>query len=124
MRAFQAGRDAFLPVESAPLSETTFHTVARVGEIAEGQGIPVEVEGRMLAVFLVDGQYFAIDDACPHQGAPLSDGLVFDKCVTCTWHGWRFSLEDGRWMDSPKGRIRVGVYPVRLEGDAIQVCVD
>jgi nitrite reductase (NADH) small subunit/3-phenylpropionate/trans-cinnamate dioxygenase ferredoxin subunit len=77
----------------------------------------------MIAVFLDQGRYYAIDDACPHQGAPLSDGLVFDKCVTCTWHGWRFSLEDGSWLDSRKGRIRVGTYPVRVENNEIQISV-
>jgi nitrite reductase (NADH) small subunit len=101
-----------------------YHTVARVGEIAEGHGIPVEVEGRVIAVFLHEGRYFAIDDACPHQGAPLCDGIVFDRSVTCTWHGWRFSLEDGRWLDSPKPRTLLGTYPVRVVDDEIQVSVE
>jgi nitrite reductase (NADH) small subunit/3-phenylpropionate/trans-cinnamate dioxygenase ferredoxin subunit len=101
--------------------DAKFQTVARVGEIPEGEGRPFEVAGRMIAVFLEGGRYFALDDACPHQGAPLCDGIVGDKSVTCTWHGWRFSLEDGRWLDSP--RTRVGTYPVRVEGDEIQVAV-
>lgn len=106
------------------MSSETFKTVAKVGEIVEGQGLACEVDGQMVAVFLEQGKYYAIEDSCPHQGAPLSDGIVFDKCVTCTWHGWRFSLEDGRWMDSPKSRTRVASYPVRVEGDEIQVSVD
>jgi nitrite reductase (NADH) small subunit len=101
-----------------------YHTVARVGEIADGRGIPVQIEGREIAVFLDEGNYFAIDNACPHKGAPLCDGIVFDKTVTCTWHGWRFSLEDGRWIDSPTRRTRTGTYAVRIEGDLIQVAVD
>ena len=100
----------------------TFHTVARVGEIPESQGRVVEVEGRMIAVFLDEGKYYAIDDACPHQGAPLSDGIVFDKSVTCTWHGWRFSLVNGRHLDG--SRCRVATYPVRVVADEIQVAVD
>jgi nitrite reductase/ring-hydroxylating ferredoxin subunit len=72
-----------------------FHTVAQVGELAEGQGMPVEVDGRMIALFLDGGQYYAMDDCCPHQGAPLSDGIVYEKSVECSWHGWRFSLESG-----------------------------
>jgi nitrite reductase (NADH) small subunit/3-phenylpropionate/trans-cinnamate dioxygenase ferredoxin subunit len=99
-----------------------FQTVARVGEVLEGQGRSFEVAGRMVAVFLDEGQYYAIDDACPHRGAPLCDGIVFDRSVTCTWHGWRFSLVDGRWVDNP--RTRVGVYPVRVVGDEIQVAVE
>jgi nitrite reductase (NADH) small subunit/3-phenylpropionate/trans-cinnamate dioxygenase ferredoxin subunit len=106
---------------SPALSAETFHTVARVGEIPEGEGRPFEVDGRMIAVFREGDRYYALDDVCPHQGAPLSDGIVEDKCVTCTWHGWRFSLQDGRWMDSP--RTRVPCYPVRVVGEEIQVGV-
>ncbi len=101
------------------MASETFRTVARVGEIPEGQGRVFEVDGAMIAVFLDGGAYYAIDDACPHQGAPLSDGIVFDKSVTCTWHGWRFSLEDGRHLDG--SRSRVASYPVRVVGDEIQV---
>lgn len=103
------------------MAPNTFHTVARVGEIPEGQGRAFDIDGRIIAVFLEGGKYYAVDDTCPHQGAPLSDGIVFDKSVTCTWHGWRFSLEDGRWLDSP--RIRIGTYPVRVVDDEIQVSV-
>jgi nitrite reductase (NADH) small subunit len=98
-----------------------YHTVARVGEIGEGRGVPVEIDGRTIAVFLECGTYYAIDDTCPHKGAPLSDGIVFDRSVTCTQHGWRFSLEDGRALDSFERRARIGAYPVRVVGDLIQV---
>lgn len=101
------------------MSSTTYQTVAKVGEIPEGQGRVFEVDGRMIAVFQDEGEYYAMDDACPHQGAPLSDGLVADKTVICTWHGWRFSLETGRHLEG--SRCRVTTYPVRVEGDEIQV---
>ena len=99
-----------------------YHSVARVGEVVEGRGVPIKVDGRDIALFLDEGQYFAIDDFCPHKGAPLHDGIVYDRSVTCLWHGWRFSLEDGRWLNSP--RTCVGTYPVRVVGDEIQVSVD
>ncbi len=98
-----------------------YQTVAKVGEVVEGQGFPVDVDGRPIAVFLAGGEYYAIDDSCPHQGAPLCDGLVEGKAVVCTWHGWRYSLEDGRRLDASRGKV--GVHRVRLEGDAIQVAL-
>jgi nitrite reductase (NADH) small subunit/3-phenylpropionate/trans-cinnamate dioxygenase ferredoxin subunit len=107
---------------SEVLANERFHAVARVGEIPEGQGRPFEVEGRMIAVFLDEGKYYAIDDVCPHQGAPLCDGIVYDRSVTCTWHGWRFSLEDGRHLDG--SRCRVDTYPVRIVDDQIEVGVE
>lgn len=99
-----------------------FQTVARVGEVAEGLGRAFEVGGRVVALFLVDGEYYAIDDACPHQGFSLHDGAVIDRTVTCLWHGWRFDLADGRWLDDPA--VRVGTFPVRVVGDEIQVAAD
>ncbi len=107
----------------SPVVPEVYQTIAKVGEIPEGEGRPFEVSGRMIAVFLESGVYYAIDDACPHQGAPLCDGMISNKSVTCTWHGWRFSLEDGRWLDSPKSKVGVGSYPVRVAGDEIQVLV-
>jgi nitrite reductase (NADH) small subunit/3-phenylpropionate/trans-cinnamate dioxygenase ferredoxin subunit len=102
----------------------TYRTVAKVGEIPEGQGRVFEIDGALVAIFLAGGTYYALDDACPHQGAPLSDGIVFDqdKSVTCTWHGWRFSLENGRHLEG--SRCRVATYPVRVQGDEIQVAFD
>ncbi|MBV8076481.1 MAG: Rieske (2Fe-2S) protein [Planctomycetaceae bacterium] len=103
------------------MDSETFHTAARVGEIAEGRGKPCAVEGRSIAVILDGGTYYAIDAACPHKGAPLCDGLVFDGSVICARHGWRFSLADGRRLDGL--RHRVETYAVRVIGDEIQVSV-
>ncbi|MEZ6075449.1 MAG: Rieske (2Fe-2S) protein [Pirellulaceae bacterium] len=48
-------------------------------------------------------KYYAIDDFCPHQGASLAAGYIVEGCaVACAWHHWRFSLEDGTWLDNPK----------------------
>jgi nitrite reductase (NADH) small subunit len=96
-------------------------TVARVGAIVEGRGITCQVGERLLAVFLSDGSYQAIDDLCPHMGASLGAGEVCDGVVTCPWHAWRFSICDGTWRDNPK--LKVGHYEVRVEGDEVQVRV-
>lgn len=100
-----------------------FHTVAHVGDIPEGEGRAYPVNGRMVAVFLEAGEYFAIADACPHMGASLASGYVEAGSVTCPWHAWRFCIRDGSWLDSPKSKVRTDSYAVRLQGDEIQVCV-
>jgi len=94
-------------------------TVAKVGEIPEGGSIVVEVGRKLVAVFHSGGQYFAIDDRCPHAGASLSDGPVEGGIVTCPWHYWRFRLCDGAWADNP--RIKTGAYPVLVVGDEIRI---
>ena len=98
-----------------------FRTVCKVGEIAEGEGKAVQVGTKLIAVFHAGGAYRAIDDTCPHMGASLSDGYVENGSVTCPWHAWRFRLSDGAWADNP--RLKIGCYPVRVEGDEVQVQV-
>lgn len=98
----------------------SFHTVAKVGSIKEGEGATVTAGEKLLALFLHNGEYHAIDDMCPHQGASLGSGHLDDQgAVTCPWHAWRFSICDGTWCDNPK--LKVDTYEVRIEGDEIQV---
>jgi nitrite reductase (NADH) small subunit/3-phenylpropionate/trans-cinnamate dioxygenase ferredoxin subunit len=98
-----------------------FHAVCRVADLVEGEGRTVRVGNRLIAVFCDRGRLFAIDDVCPHMGASLSGGYVEDGIVTCPWHAWRFRLADGAWADNP--RIKIGSYPVRVEGEEVQVQV-
>lgn len=100
---------------------TEFQTVCRVGDIPAGEGRAFQVSGRMVAVFLVDGQYTAIDDTCPHMGASLASGYVEENAVTCPWHAWRFCVRDGTWLDNPRASLRQDVFEVRVVGNEIQV---
>ncbi|HMP04468.1 MAG TPA: Rieske 2Fe-2S domain-containing protein [Gemmatales bacterium] len=96
-----------------------FRTLARVADVPEGQAKAFPVGPKSVAIFNQAGTFFAIDDLCPHMGASLANGVVRDGVVACTWHGWRFRLHDGCWMNSPK--LKIGRYPVRVVGDEIQV---
>ena len=98
-----------------------FRVVCRVGDLPEGSSKTVEVGNQLIALFYRDGQYYAIDDVCPHMGASLSGGEVANGIVTCPWHAWRFRLADGAWADNP--RIKIGCYPVRVVGEEIQIAV-
>jgi nitrite reductase (NADH) small subunit/3-phenylpropionate/trans-cinnamate dioxygenase ferredoxin subunit len=98
-----------------------FTAVCRVDDLAEGEGKTVAVEGKLIALFCDKGQYYAIDDVCPHMGASLGEGYVENGVVTCPWHAWRFRLADGAWADSP--RIKIGCYAVRIVDGEIQIAV-
>jgi len=104
-----------------PSSSPDFVTVARVGEIEEGQAKAFEVGESIVAVFLHDGQYYAIDDMCPHMGASLATGHfdVQQMNVACPWHGWRFDVRDGTWCDNR--RIKTDVFAVRIVDGDIQL---
>ena len=82
-----------------------FHTVAKVGDIVTNEGRAFVVGKRIVAVFFDGTDYRAIDDTCPHMGASLAQGRFCDNSVTCGWHAWCFSLEDGTWIDNPRLQI-------------------
>ena len=98
---------------------SNFFKVAKEGAVPEGEGRSFAVEGRMVGVYLLDGEYFAMNDFCPHMGASLASGFVEDHAVSCPWHAWRFSVKDGTWLDNPK--IKTDCYPVRVEAGMIEV---
>lgn len=98
----------------------TLHTVARTSEIPPGAGIGVEVQGMQIALFNVGGTYFALDDNCPHSGAPLSEGDIEGDTVVCPWHGATFKLCDGSVL-CPPAEENVTCYRVQVEGDEIKI---
>jgi nitrite reductase (NADH) small subunit len=100
-----------------------FEPVAQVGDIPEGEGRAYPVNGRMVAVFLINGEYRAINDTCPHMGASLATGYVEEGAVTCPWHAWRFCTRDGLWLDNPRSKIRTDCYEVRVVDNRIEVHV-
>ncbi len=98
-----------------------FVTVAKVGDIPEGEGRSFSVDGKLVGLFYVDGKYSAINDICPHMGASLSGGNVEEGAVYCPWHAWRFCVTTGAWLDNPKSDIKTECYQVRIQNDEIQV---
>ena len=121
--ATTTAREARLPLAEAP---------------AEGERRLLELGGRAIGVFRLDGDYFALADRCPHRGAPLcSSGQVVSAVegvgdaarvtregalVRCPWHKWDFDIATGRCAVDP--RLRVRRYPVRVDGGELVVSLD
>lgn len=98
-----------------------FVKMATLAELPPGSSKEVEHEGRIYALFNVDGIISAIDGICPHQGGPLADGVVEGTMVTCPWHGWQFDVRTGK---TPLGsRLKQAVYEVRIQGQDVLVAV-
>ena len=121
--ATTTAREARLPLADAP---------------GEGQRRLVELGGRAIGVFRLDGDFFALADRCPHRGAPLcssgevvnaDDGVGDERRMTragalvrCPWHKWDFEIATGRC--AVDARLRVRRYPVRVEGEELVVSLD
>jgi nitrite reductase/ring-hydroxylating ferredoxin subunit len=90
-----------------------FIRVANQSELPIGSSKEVELDGRLVALFNVDGQIHAIDGVCPHQGGPLADGGLDGTIVTCPWHAWQFDVISGRNMYNPS--LKQKTYEVKVE---------
>lgn len=110
----------------------TKHIVATVDEIPAGGRKIVAINGRSIGIFNINGEFFALRNRCPHEGAELCTGTVtglrrsdapgdyqWDRAgeiLRCPWHGWEFDIKTGQsWFDP--NRVRVRPYPVSVESD-------
>lgn len=99
-----------------------FVKVATVSEVPAGQAKQAKVGDKTLAVFNLNGNFYAIDDTCPHRGGPLSEGDLQGHEVTCPWHGAAFDVTSGAHL-SPPARSDVASYKVQIVGEEVQVDV-
>ena len=75
-------------------------------------------DGDELAVYNVDGEFYATENFCPHKGAPLSEGLMCGHIVECGWHGWQFDVRSGECLTV---RERIKTYTVKIEDGLVKV---
>ena len=97
-----------------------FVKVAKTHEIEPGQARLGDVKGKSIALFNVDGQFFALDNTCTHDGGPLADGEISGYEVTCPWHGATFDIRTGKVVGPPAPRA-VARYNVRVTGSDVEV---
>ncbi len=106
------------------------HIVARTTEIPPGGNKVVDVDGRDIVVFHVNGEFFALLNRCPHEGAPLDKAACVARLTSpepgvyqrsrvgellrCAWHGWEFDMRTGQSYFDPN-RVKVRTYPVVIE---------
>jgi len=102
------------------MSMPKFVKAARVGEIPPGRGKMVMGPfDKPMALFNLDGDYYAVNSVCPHMGGPVSEGLLKGPIVACPWHGWTFDVRDGGC--DHQGGHRISAYETKIEGDFIMV---
>lgn len=116
---------------------TAEHVVGRAAEIAPGEHRVVELDGRQIGIFNIDGEFFALPNACFHQNGPLCRGrlsgtLLADESsgfepewrldgevVICPWHSLEFHVRSGRCIAYPQRKLPT--YPVRVQDGELRV---
>jgi nitrite reductase/ring-hydroxylating ferredoxin subunit len=102
-------------------SQEQIITVGGIDDIPLGQCATFETaDGRELAIYNVNGEFYATGNFCPHKGAPLAEGRLCGHVIECALHGWQFDVRTGEGIivNEP-----VESYPVRVEDDLVKVVV-
>lgn len=96
-----------------------FVRIAGTADIKPGTGTTIEAGGKSLAVFNVDGAYYAIDNTCVHRGGPLGEGDLDGDVVMCPWHNWTYDVKTGRCVNNPSACVQS--YPVTVDGADVKI---
>ena len=99
---------------------TGWTVVEALAAFAPGEVRVVEVEGVMIAVFNIDGEFHAIEDVCSHDGGEIASGCLVGDQIECPRHGARFSVRTGEVL-SPPAYEDLPVFPVRVDAETVQV---
>jgi nitrite reductase (NADH) small subunit len=98
-----------------------FVKVCKKQDVPAGSGKTVDLKGKPVALFNVDGTFYAISDTCAHRGGPLGEGELEGRIVTCPWHGWRYDVTTGTNELNPS--VTVAKFEVKVEGDDLLVAI-
>jgi nitrite reductase (NADH) small subunit len=88
-------------------------------DCSPGSARELVVEDRIVALFNVEGTFYALDGICPHQGGPLGKGFLQGCTVTCPWHGFQFNVTTGQHLTSAS--LKHETFPVRVDGTQLFV---
>jgi 3-phenylpropionate/trans-cinnamate dioxygenase ferredoxin component len=97
--------------------------VASVKDLAPGGKIVVDVDGQSIALYHVEGKFYATDDICTHDGGPLAYGALEGYEIVCPRHGARFDVRTGKALCMP-AFVPIDTYPVKVEGQDILVDIE
>ena len=94
--------------------------VAAKDELPAGSSRVVEVDGAMVAVFNLNGEYYAVEDLCTHDEGELASGEIEGEEIICPRHGARFNIKTGK-VTAPPAYEDIATFPVREDEGRIQV---
>lgn len=98
------------------------HEIASISDLKPGESKAVKIGETEIALFNLNGQFYAIQNTCPHRGGPLAEGsLGEDGVVICPWHGYSFSIMTGDPYGFPYG---IKTFPVKVENGKVFVEVE
>ena len=101
------------------MAKVKYIKVLKCDDLEIGKSAIIEVGDKEIALFNYKGDYYAIDNICPHRGAPLGEGRIEEGILICPNHEWRFELKSGWCPQNPE--LSTEVYPIKVHEDKIYV---
>lgn len=116
---------------------STSHRVASTDDFdGDGSRVITDIDGQEIAVFEIDGEYYAVANYCIHQGGPICEGEVSGRMtvgedgrewkyvddgqvINCPWHDWKFDLKSGRNVRDEQ--YAIPTYQVEVRDDDVYV---
>jgi len=88
--------------------------------VALGKGKEFNVNGKAIAIFNINGKYYATEALCRHQDGPLTEGTLQGEVIECPWHFWHYNVRTGDLLDYLKG-VKLDTYHVEIRGNDIYI---
>ena len=113
-----------LQIQTASVNREEFRFVkaAETNNVTPGSSVAVKLEGNFIGIHNVDGEYYAIDNICPHVGGVLHAGKQEGGVIVCPIHEWKFDVKTGKCIWP--GECELATYPLKVRGGDILVGVD
>ena len=105
------------------MSKVEFHPVAKIGDVSEEDVMGVFIGEEEIALYIVEGEFFATHGICTHENVGLADGFVDGDLIECPLHSACFEIKTGKAVNPP-AEVDLQTYPVKVEGDTIYVGVE
>lgn len=104
---------------ATPVAAERKVVVGAINDLRPGECARFELpDGDELAVFNVNGEYYATSNFCPHRGAPLSEGVLCGNVIECGLHGWQFDVRTGECLTVTE---TIKTYPLKIEDGVLSV---
>ena len=105
-----------------PLAASRKVVLGAIPNLQPGECARFELpDGDELAIYNVDGEFYATENFCPHRGAPLSEGALCGHVVECGWHGWQFDVRTGECLTV---RETIKTYALSIEEGVVTVQIE